>query len=163
MWWQHDSLPWTAQGRSKGSTSDSQLLIDNLSLCQFHILPPCRQILSYFGICPYLVAVLICSQDFMHSSTLLSRSPFLAFTTLNLLSTELKLFSLKALKAVVLTLSCLVSPRFTKLGETLEGLVFLITSLITNQSSPPKCALLCCLRWCVSHVYTHYASFHRRS
>lgn len=51
--------------------------------------------------------------------------------------------------------SCLVSPRFTKTGETLEGLMFPITSLITDQSAPLKCALSGCLRWCTSHVYAH--------
>lgn len=155
MWCQHDSLPWTAQGRSKGSTSDSQVLKDNLGLCRFHVLPRCRQFSSYFGVCGSF-NLLPGSYAFLYSF-LLSRSPFLAFKTLNLLSTELKLFSLKPLKAVVLllTLLCSVSPRFTKIGETLEGLIFPITSLITNHSASPKCALSCCLRWYISHMYAH--------
>lgn len=70
MWCQHNSLPWTVEGRSKGSTSDFQVLKDNLGLCQIHVLPPCRQFSSYFGICPYLVVILICSQDFVHFPTL---------------------------------------------------------------------------------------------
>lgn len=70
MWCQHDSLPWTAQGRPKEFTRDSQVLKDNLGLCKFHVLPPCRQYSSYSDIFAYLVAVLICSQDFMHFFTL---------------------------------------------------------------------------------------------
>lgn len=88
----------------------------------------------------------------------LSRSPFLGFTTLNLLPTELKLLVLEPLDAVLdYWASCPVSPRFTTTEEALQGLIFPSTSLITNQAVAPKCSVQGCLR---CSIFAHWASLH---
>lgn len=115
-----------------------------------------QTIFILFCIFPYLVAVFICSQDFRHFSTLFVQISVSCFYNLVFAIYRAEAFQLETPESGGTIIdSCLVSPRFTKTGETLEGLVFPITSLITDQSAPLKCALSGCLRWCTSHVYAH--------
>lgn len=90
-----------------------------------------------------LVTVFICSQDFIHKHfSIISllfyssvQNPIFWSYDLEFANRDVAIQQkLKTQKAVILllTFSSFVSPRFTKIAEKLEGLMFPITGLITN-------------------------------